>query len=77
MIATKVIQKKEIGGVAKPSTNGKLIAALESEEKRLKDNELRYAEKIKSLTVQLDSEVRKSQNLSEKLQGLEDNVYLN
>jgi predicted nucleic acid-binding Zn-ribbon protein len=61
-----------MGGIKKNGTamtaTGKLIAAMESEEKRLRENELRYAEKIKILSTQLDHDKKSIQLLTEKLE---------
>jgi hypothetical protein len=46
--------KKNVGSI--DAANAKLISALESEERRLRDNELRYAERVKSLSSQLEIE---------------------
>lgn len=64
----KTIRAPELNrGIAKPpvtkrattavdAANAKLISALEAEERRLRDNEFRYAERIKSLSAQLEIE---------------------
>jgi predicted nucleic acid-binding protein len=59
-------------GKQNPTT--KLLAAFESEERRYKDNELRYAEKIKSLTNELYSERQKREKDQERQRELEEKV---
>ncbi|KAJ3339565.1 hypothetical protein HDU91_000991 [Kappamyces sp. JEL0680] len=56
---------------AKDLANDKLISALEAEERRLRDNEFRYAEKIKSLTSQLDTEKTNGKKALELLKQVE------
>ena len=53
------------------AANAKLISALEAEERRLRDNEFRYAERIKSLSAQLEIErggFVKAQELARQLE---------
>lgn len=54
------------------AANAKLISALEAEEKRLRDNEFRYAEKIKALSTLLDNERKSAERISERLRISED-----
>lgn len=78
----KVIRSTTAGkGLVKPKpgqlkitstdvASSKLIAALEAEERRLRDNEFRYAERIKSLTTQLELERGSSKKAQDLVQQL-------
>jgi chromosome segregation ATPase len=74
-ITSKVVKKP-----SNDTSTSKLIAALEAEEKRLKNNELKYAERIKALTTELQAEKAKAveyQNLKvlyAELKQKDDNI---
>ncbi len=56
---------------ATDAANKKLISALGAEERRLRDNEFRYAEKIKLLSTQLETEKANGKRVLELLKQLE------